>query len=210
MAKAPSPERLKLATAIAHRRDVVARQAALAKAQADAGQRFYELNEQIAQAEAALANAPEVALEFAIAVAQGTAGPAPLSLREAKERLAALQLEADENYSTREALRQRAYEEERLDSSTRQVREAAVAVMKVELAATKGQLIAEANRLRGELIATLGELSWFGRAGLLDKAEYRPMEVGLAEFSGDPSPAAEAKWKPVLERLMVDADAQLN
>lgn len=164
-------------------------------------------------AEAAVAAAPHEAADHLQAVARGSAGPAPVSVRERREALhdAADALLAAR--SARDLLRQRVpADEQRVTLAEGRCKDAAVAVMRAECGGAAAELLAELERAH-EVVARLGRIAESLVMARVVAADG-PARLAVARHTSPPAswgwqdradPAAG--WRAALAALQADAQA---
>jgi hypothetical protein len=166
---AASPARAALAEAIARRDEVAAEIAALrnsVEATTEIVQRTRTARD---EAEAALQRAKQDAADHIVAQARGDAGPAPVSVREAR---AAFEAAGDEVESAEAALaelkRQLDARQQFADLPERRVAEAAAAVLRES--PEVAQLLSEVEALQAKLAERGSALAWLAKQGALSLA----------------------------------------
>ena len=158
---APSPERQALAEAIKAKHADDERLAALRKAHQDAERRLFRQRDAVEAATAALAKSKQDQAAHLVAQASGRSEPAPVTIRAARVALT----DAEDEVTACEAARATLKEQlddaaQRPDSAATRVRRAALDVIRVEGAAAAHALVADVERLQGELIRRGAALEW--------------------------------------------------
>jgi hypothetical protein len=192
----PSPERAALAHAIAAAADASARKAALVNAGATADAEVRAARRAVEAATEAIETAKSNAARHLTDVALGTAGEAPLSIRQARAAAieAADHLEAC--LAAREALNAERVEGKgwSAENSRLDVEAAAVAVIRAEMAARGVALVAQVARLQRELVARGSALQWLSKAGVFPRS-------GRSDDNGYGEPAADENIRHTVWRM---------
>jgi hypothetical protein len=159
----PSPERAALAHAIAAAADADARKAALAQAAQTTDAEVRAARRAVAAAAEAIETAKSNAVRHLTDIARGTAGEAPVTIRQAcaSRDEAAAHLEAC--LAARDALRVEMAADN--DWSALRVQDAAVAVLIAEMAGRGAALAARVAEMQRKLVAAGSALEWLSRAG---------------------------------------------
>jgi hypothetical protein len=196
----PTPERAALAHAISAATDADARKAALAQAAATADTDVRAARRAVAAAAEAIETAKSNAVRHLTDIARGTAGEAPVTIRQAcaARDEAAAHLEAC--LAARDALRVEMAAGN--DWSALQVQDAAVAVLRAELAGRGVALTARVAELQRKLVAAGSALEWLSRAGVFREPGGRHGEAAddnirhaVQRMESTPN-----QWATVLER----------
>ena len=203
-----SNERDALAAAIEYHRKVAQTVTAVRAAKQSAADKLYGTGSRRAavdEAIAAVEKAKTAATQYLVDVAIGNAGPAPLSVKDAKRTLADAQEELEDLKSTEVAIDQRLRESENdlgqakrdIDEAVRQVVKNSAAVVAIfreyDVAKRKvANLLAMRNFIEQKLQAAPDDDS-------AEDAEDEPADVA----------ARIASWEEAIAALRIDADAPL-
>ena len=163
-AVAPSPERERLASAIAAKRADDAQRAALKQAYSEAERRVFRQRDVGEAAAAALEQAKSGQAAHLIAEASGRSEPAPVSIRAARAALTDAEDELAGFEAARAVLKDNlADAAQRPEYATTRVRAAALAVIRAEGQATARALVDEVEQLQQQLIRRGEALRWLAR-----------------------------------------------
>ena len=221
-----SPERAKLAEAIGNRD---ARRAELAAANSAVGKAdaiWRAARQTHTEAATAAEDAKAGWAQHLMALATGTAGAAPLTIRAAREAAADAEAEEEAAKAALDAVRAHLENVQRFaDLPERAVRESAAAVLRTS--APVAELIGEVQRLQRELVDKGLALLFLERCGALD-LENVPVPGGSVsspakpaitrlqsptstwdELLKDPALSGAAPWRAAFEALLADAHAPL-
>jgi hypothetical protein len=159
----PSPERAALAHAIAAAASADARKAALAQAAQTADAEVRAARRAVEAAAEAIETAKANAARHLTDTALGTAGAAPQSIRQARAAAIEAADDLEACLAAREALQ--AEMADGNDWSTLRVQDAAVAVLRAEMAGRGVALAARVAEMQRQLVAAGSALEWLSRAG---------------------------------------------
>jgi hypothetical protein len=126
-----SPQRAALAQAVAAQHEEHARRESVRAAHAQSIERAFACRDAVEQAYAALEQAKRDAADYAVALAGGKAGAAPMTIRDARARLTDAQDELEAAEATQAALQQQADKVDHTFAPQR-LKEAAIAVVQAE------------------------------------------------------------------------------
>jgi hypothetical protein len=220
-----SPERIALGVRIEASKAASAAVLAAASAYQIAEAATSEAHRTVEAAEAAVEQAKVDAGTYLAAVAGGTAGARPTTIREARAALQDAQDGLDAALSARNLLRsQMTPGNGAPEMALMRLRDAAVAVLTVEAATSAAALVAEVEALQRQLAERGSALNWLAtETGIFARGTFGGFTdpgVGpaLARLTtppcswgglGDAHDAGRARWQDALAALMVDAQAEL-
>jgi hypothetical protein len=222
----PTPERAALAHAIARAADADVRKAALVKARATADEEVRLARRAVDAAGEAVEAAPSNAARHLTDTALGTAGAAPQTIREARAAAIEAADHLDSCLAAREALgSEQAAGNNGLPALL--VTDAAVAVVKAEVAGRAAAMAAEVAELQRRLVVRGSALEWLSNKGVLPpgargaedpiRDTVRRMEVSPQQWANGTiryatsvfEPTGRLAWEAAFEQLLRDANAPL-
>jgi hypothetical protein len=173
-----SPERAALAHAIAAAADAGARKAALERASQNANSDVMRAIGLAEAAEAALAEAQGNTIRHVVDKALGTAGAAPVTIREARAAVIEAQDHLEESRGIRAALKAE------LDAGDNgltalRVTDAARAVVRVEMQQRAVALAGRVAKMQREIVAAGSGLEWLSRAGVFPERNGAPADENI-------------------------------
>ena len=200
-----SPERQALAAAIEASAQLSVEIEAIEGAHEGATQSVYAARHAVEDAEKAIEDAKTNAADFLTKKLLGTAGAAPLTIKQARAALQDAEDELVAAQAAREALRQKlSAMEKRPSFAESKIKECALAVIAAE--APIADFVARYERANCEFTDAARILQWFEVKNLAErKPEYRP---------GDPEPKqldvpGASPWQTAFEALQLDPDVRL-
>lgn len=218
-----SPERAALAAALAVLRQREAEASALRSAVAAATETVWTSDSRRREALAAIETAKQAAADHAVATALGTTTTPPVSIKAARDRLAATDDEAEVAVATRDALKERHAAAESSATFARLTVDRAVSAV-IGAAPEVVAAIAAAERAQREYVRTATAVLRLARSDALDLGRWLPdgrspaqtvldrISSPLASWSAllnDPALDGAAEWDRALAALLTDADAPL-
>jgi hypothetical protein len=230
-----SAQRAELAVEIVASAAADTRKAALARAVATADDEVRAARRAVEAAETALQEAQGNATQHRVATALGTAGPPPLSVRECRALAVVAADDLQAGLEARDALKVELNAEQgRPDFARMRVKDAAIAVIKAEMAERAVALAAEVERLQKDLVSKGSALQWLSEAGAtvpmcgssysaLTEAE-KGIRDTIARLDVAPNqwatgtiryatsvfePTGRLKWEAAFEALKTDPNAAL-
>jgi hypothetical protein len=218
----PSPERERLAEMIAANTAADNQRAAVVAAHQRAELAVFEARRSLETAEAAVAQSKVDAGTFLSDVVRGDVGARPTTIREARRSLQDAADELESVVAARDSLAVQVADADRYPGLARdKLRSAARAVIAAEGIERAQAVVAEVAELRRDLASKLTEIEWLWLADVLPKNAFgQPSDSAVAaglmmlQSSAWADQAAalavgRARWRDVLDRLMVDAGAPL-
>jgi hypothetical protein len=193
-----SPERATLAAAIAAAADAGARREALVKAVSTAEAEVRAARVAAEATETALLEAQGNATQHRVALALGTAGAPPLSVRQVRAASIAAADDLEEARATRDALKA---ELDGHDNGllTLRVQDAAIAVLRAEMAGRGVALAARVAEMQRQLVAAASGLEWLASAGVFPTVNGRPADDAIRHTVWRME-SAPRQWATVAER----------
>lgn len=228
MKKPLSPERMALAEAIHEVKRVIEEQRATEAALVTARAARSNAAALQAEAEQAVANAKNETVAHLVASASGTAGPAPVTIRQTRQNLIEAEDQVEISRNVVKALEERIRAlAGTLNYKREEVRNRATEVL--QASASVEALVSEVDRLQRELADKGKALMWMAEQRMLPSSMFEkpgpmltvtaPTRMALARLYAPPStwhellndrtlPGAKP-WVAVVEALMVDPSAPL-
>jgi hypothetical protein len=222
-----SPERAALAHAIAAAADADARKGALAQAAQAANSDVMRAIGLAEAAEAALAEAQGNTIRHVVDKALGTAGAAPVTIREARAAVIEAQDHLEECRGIRAALKAE-MDADNTGLSALRVNDAAKAVIRSEMRERAVALAGRVAEMQRQLVAAGSGLEWLSRAGVFPERNGAPaaddirytvsrMElaprgwaIGTLRYPESfAMPTGALAWQAAFEALRHDPNAQL-
>jgi hypothetical protein len=223
----PSAERAALAHAIANAADAGARRVALERASQNANTDVLRAIQATEAAEAALAAAQGNTIRHVVDKALGTAGAAPVTIREARSAVIEAQDHLEECRGIRAALKAE-MDVDDAGLSAFLVNDAAKAVIRSEMRERAVALAGRVAKMQREIVAAGSGLEWLSRAGVFPERNGAPadenirhtvsrMELALQQWAigtvqyatSFAQPLGAQRWQAAFEGLKRDATAAL-
>jgi hypothetical protein len=219
-----SPERAELAARIEAAQSANASRAAVAAAHQTAELGVFAARRKVEAAEAAVEQAKSDAATFLTAVALGTAGERPATIKQARGVLQDAEDELESAIVARTALNaQMAQGDAAPGFALMQLKDAAAAVVRSEAPAAAANLVNEVAELQAKLAEKGSALEWLSLAGVFPRGTFGGIldPVAASVWNRMMSPpntwaglsaeqhAGRARWQDALAALMTDATAPL-
>jgi hypothetical protein len=219
-----SPLRVALADRIEQSRAVTARSAAVSTAFETAEMTVRAARRKLEEAEAGVAQSKIDAASFLTSVALGEARTRPPTINQARVIVQDATDDLESAIAARDGLRaQMTQGEGGPELNQVLLRDAALAVIRNEAAASAASVVAEVAGLQAALAEKAEELKWLAEADLFPKGAFGGVTGAaapvLTRLNSPPSSwaglsaeqhAGRARWQGALERLMTDAGAELS
>jgi hypothetical protein len=219
-----SPERTGLADLIEASKAASANRAALDSAYQTAEIAVFAARHALEAAEEAVEQAKSDAATFLTAVALGTAGERPATIKQARTAMQDAQDTLDASISARDLLRaQMAQGDAAPGFALMQLKDAAAAVIRSEAPAAAANLVNEVAKLQAQLAEKGSALEWLSQADVFPRGVFGGIAdpVAASVLNRMTSPpcvwaglseqqhAGRRRWQDALDRLMIDATAPL-